>query len=348
MRGIHVIVAALALIGLSADAAHAQQFSQTRVNVGQAHEGRLTANLPTLSDGSYADCLVLQTVQGRNYTVTMRSREFDTYLLAASGGCQNTQLEFSNDDFESSGTDSQISFTATATTYALFVNSYGAGATGRYTLSVAEGGAGGSAAANSGAANANAGADPAWSQGWAAFERADYSGAYRLLRPFADAGEPSAQNAMGFMHFFGRGVAQNRLEASRWYGLAAAQGNEQAQRALNEYAPHIMEARFVDHIDRYGPSTADVHSFHYDVNVYCIYRGPNCSTWRRRAQEFQDAQNARAEAANMRRIWGLYGGNSEQEARQYRERSECLRRVTESIQRQTYGQQTWHYVNNCD
>jgi len=30
-----------------------------------------------------------------------------------------------------------------------------------------------------------------------------------------------------------------------------------------------------------------------------------------------------------------------------RARSECLQRVTQSIQRQTYGQQSWRYANNC-
>ena len=30
-----------------------------------------------------------------------------------------------------------------------------------------------------------------------------------------------------------------------------------------------------------------------------------------------------------------------------RARSECLQRVTESINRQTYGQQSWRYTNNC-
>ncbi|MGE3993228.1 hypothetical protein [Pseudorhodoplanes sp.] len=30
-----------------------------------------------------------------------------------------------------------------------------------------------------------------------------------------------------------------------------------------------------------------------------------------------------------------------------RARSECLRRVTESVNRQTYGQQSWRYQDNC-
>lgn len=355
MRGWQAFILALALSGYGA--AHAQQFTRAQVSVGQTYSGQLTSAFPRLEDGSYVDCHVLQTVSGRNYTITLRSREFDTYLMLVAGGCQDARPDFTNDDFESGSTDSQIAFTAAASSYGVYVNSYGADETGRYTIQVTErGGAAGNttsntanttARSNAGAASGNT-ANPAYSQGWAAFERDDYAAAARLLRPFADAGDQYAQNAMGFMNFFGRGVPQNRLEAGRWYGLAAAQGNEQAQRALNDYAAHIMEARFVDHIDRYGPDTTDSGTFHYDVSVYCIYRGPNCSTWQARARQFQDARNREAEAANMRRIWGLYSGGSDAEFwRQSRERSACLRRVTESIQRQTYGQQTWRYVNNC-
>jgi len=354
VRGLQTFVLALALSGFGA--AHAQQFTRAQVSAGPIYNGQLTTAFPRLEDGSYVDCHVLQTVSGRNYTITLRSREFDTYLMLVAGGCQDARPDFNNDDFESGSTDSQIAFTAAASSYGVYVNSYGADETGRYTIQVTErGGAAANTTSNTanastrstaGAASGNT-AQPGYSEGWAALERNDYAAAARLLRPFADAGDQHAQNAMGFLNFFGRGVPQNRLEAARWYGLAAAQGNEQAQRALNEYAPHIMEARFVDHIDRYGPDTTDVGTFHYDVSVYCIYRGPNCQTWRARAQQFQDRWNARAEAANMRRIWGLYGGDSAEEMRQSRERSACLRRVTESIQRQTYGQQTWRYVNNC-
>ncbi|MCG6114867.1 MAG: hypothetical protein MEQ84_06665 [Mesorhizobium sp.] len=50
----------------------------------------------------------------------------------------------------------------------------------------------------------------------------------------------------------------------------------------------------------------------------------------------QQAERARA-GSSSDAAWG---------ARQ-RARSECLRRVTESIRRQTYGQQSWRYRDNC-
>jgi hypothetical protein len=188
---------------------------------------------------------------------------------------------------------------------------------------------------------------PQYAAAWAAFERDDFTNAARLFRPFADAGVADAQNVMGYLYLDGRGVPRNRVEAGRWYGLAAEQGHEAAQRALNLHAEQIMAARFVEHIDRNGPDTSDSIAFDLDVAYYCVYGGANCQTWRARARQFEQAQNRRAEAANMRRLWGVYGGSNEENARESQARSECLRRVTESLNRQTYGQQTWRYVNNC-
>jgi TPR repeat protein len=344
MKPFRALALGFALCGAAAGPALAQQFTQNQVSAGE-YGGELTTRHPTLTDGSYADCMLLPTQPGRTYTLTMRSQAFDTYLLADPNGCNLSDAALSNDDFERNSTDSQLSFVGTGASFGIFVNSYGAGATGRFRLSIAESGqAASQQVARTPAPPPNT---PEYAAAWAAFERDDYTAAARLFRPFADAGDHSAQNAMGFMYFFGRGVSQNRLEAGRWYGLAAEQGNEQAQRALNDYAAHIMEARFVDHIDRHGPDTTDSGTFHYDVSVYCIYRGPNCQSWQVRARQFEDARNRAAEAANMRRIWGLYGGDSAEAMRASRARSECLRRVTESINRQTYGQQTWRYVNNC-
>ncbi|MCR6645292.1 MAG: sel1 repeat family protein [Terricaulis sp.] len=352
MKALGHIAAACALFVLGASAAAAQDFqnwSNAPVAAGQTYERQLTNALPTLRDGSYVDCVSLPTVRGRSYTITMRSRQFDTYLMVIAGPCSGNTPEHTNDDFESGNTDSQIRFQAAGDRYAIILNSYGAAETGRYTLTIQESAGAAASTTQNSAAAAQAQHQQAWNDGWTAFERQQYAAAARLLRPYADAGDPSAQNAMGYMSFYGHGVPRDRLEAGRWYGLAAEQGHEASQRTLNQIAPHIMEARFVDHIDRYGPDTTDVGTFHYDVSVYCIYSGPNCSAWRARAARFQRDWNNAAEAANMRRIWGLHSGGSDADFwRRSRERSACMRRVTESIERQTYGQQTWRYVNNCN
>lgn len=64
---------------------------------------------------------------------------------------------------------------------------------------------------------------------------------------------------------------------------------------------------------------------------------------RQEARERDDARLAREQqqaaqgGSNADAAWGA----------QQRARSECLQRVTESIRRQTYGQQSWRYENNC-
>lgn len=181
------------------------------------------------------------------------------------------------------------------------------------------------------------------------FNRKLYPQAYRALRPFAEEGRAEAEYAVGFMLAYGQGTARNYLEAAHFLGRAAERGDTAAQDVLANIVPNVMEARFVEHIDRYGPSTASLGDFMYDVNVYCIYRGPNCSAWRARYKKLERENNMRAEAANMARIWNNYGQgkSSDQFWSEARARSECLRRVTQSIEAQTRDRQQWRYVNNC-
>jgi uncharacterized protein len=78
---------------------------------------------------------------------------------------------------------------------------------------------------------AGARADPLGDAG-GAFARGDYDTASRLMRPLADAGNPTAQLLLGFMYQGGLGLAENDGEAVRWYYLSANQGNALAQHNL--------------------------------------------------------------------------------------------------------------------
>jgi uncharacterized protein len=69
-------------------------------------------------------------------------------------------------------------------------------------------------------------------QGVAAFNRQDFMVAARILTPYAERGEPSAQAYLGFMYETGRGVPQNYTEAAMWYRRAAEQGDSLAQYSL--------------------------------------------------------------------------------------------------------------------
>ena len=65
--------------------------------------------------------------------------------------------------------------------------------------------------------------------GYAAYDRKDYTTALEKFRIRAQQGSASAQFSLGFMYDNGQGVAQDYAEAVRWYKLAAAQGDAKAQ-----------------------------------------------------------------------------------------------------------------------
>jgi uncharacterized protein len=63
----------------------------------------------------------------------------------------------------------------------------------------------------------------------AAYQRGDYSTAFRLLRSLANGGDPLAQVRLGVLYADGKGVAQDYAEAMKWYRKAADQGNAEGQ-----------------------------------------------------------------------------------------------------------------------
>jgi hypothetical protein len=65
--------------------------------------------------------------------------------------------------------------------------------------------------------------------GYAAYQKADYETALRLLRPLAEQGNPRAETTLGVMYDEGHGVPQDDVQALTWYRRAAEQGYAQAQ-----------------------------------------------------------------------------------------------------------------------
>lgn len=66
---------------------------------------------------------------------------------------------------------------------------------------------------------------------WADFEAGnkayaarDYDAAFKAWYPLAEAGDPVAQNNIGFMYRKGRGVHLDESEAIKWYRRSAEQG----------------------------------------------------------------------------------------------------------------------------
>jgi TPR repeat protein len=185
--------------------------------------------------------------------------------------------------------------------------------------------------------------------GIAAYNAKRYPEAARLLPGHARAGNRDAQYIMGFLHASGVLGQRNYLLAADYLTGAAEQGDTDAQDLLVTIAPNVAQARFIDHIDRYGPSTSSLQAFNNDVYDYCALKGPNCSALMARRNKLERENNMRAEAANMARIWNNYGqGQSQQEFyAKSNARLECLRNVRRSIEAQNRGRQQWRYVNSC-
>lgn len=214
---------------------------------------------------------------------------------------------------------------------------------------------------------------------WVEKDLARSLGLYLLL---AEEGNPQAMLKVGRMNLEALGTETNLDEARYWFERAANQGNAEAMGFLGSiYDPaykrvpdmhlavfwHQMawkngnpisrgwlethdampraqnEQVFVDRIDREGPNRSDPGAFAYDVGVYCQYRGKRCNQLRGEAYRFQEAWNARAESANMRRIQSVY----RREAEDPDKRTKCLQQKSESIRRATYGQQDWYYDGKC-
>lgn len=59
----------------------------------------------------------------------------------------------------------------------------------------------------------------------AAYNTGDFAGAFKELKPAAEAGDAEAQALIAGMYARGQGIPADPAEAARWYGLAADQGH---------------------------------------------------------------------------------------------------------------------------
>ncbi len=66
-------------------------------------------------------------------------------------------------------------------------------------------------------------------EAWAAYERGDYTTAFRGFLGLAEQGDAHAQFNLGLMYSDGEGVPQNYIESAKWYRRAAEQGDAHAQ-----------------------------------------------------------------------------------------------------------------------
>jgi uncharacterized protein len=70
--------------------------------------------------------------------------------------------------------------------------------------------------------------------GFQAYEKGDYATALKEFLPLAEAGQTSAEAAVGQMYFEGKGMAPDLKQAARFLEPAAAKGNARAQYLLGK------------------------------------------------------------------------------------------------------------------
>jgi 3'-phosphoadenosine 5'-phosphosulfate sulfotransferase len=115
----------------------------TAISAGQTVRGELARTDMRLADNSYADDYTFTARAGEQLVITLRSTDFDTYLVWGSGTGSSFRSEKTDDD-GAGGTDSQLTVTVVAGgTYTIRANSLAASSTGAYTLSVERAGGGG-------------------------------------------------------------------------------------------------------------------------------------------------------------------------------------------------------------
>lgn len=69
-------------------------------------------------------------------------------------------------------------------------------------------------------------------RGKRSFEDQNYRQAFIRLKPLAQAGQPDAQYAVGYMYYYGQGVIENKSAAIYWMKEAAKQQQTDAIAAL--------------------------------------------------------------------------------------------------------------------
>jgi TPR repeat protein len=71
--------------------------------------------------------------------------------------------------------------------------------------------------------------DVAFRGGLAAFNEGSYARAFAIWGPLAAAGDPRAQEGIGFMYYSGRGVERDARQAANYFYRAANQGEPTSQ-----------------------------------------------------------------------------------------------------------------------
>jgi hypothetical protein len=102
-----------------------------------AQEGSLEETDPRLEDGRYYEMRTIRASAGEPIVVTMRSNEFDTFVVIGALKDGNFVALETNDDSGDDGSNSRLEYVPTASgEYVVLFSSYERGRTGDYTFSI--------------------------------------------------------------------------------------------------------------------------------------------------------------------------------------------------------------------
>lgn len=82
--------------------------------------------------------------------------------------------------------------------------------------------------------------------GMAAYDRQDYRTAAEEFSALAEAGDYHAQYMLGRMYAQGNGVAQDNVQAHKWYNIAASRGHTHAAEARDALAQDMRRSRIAE------------------------------------------------------------------------------------------------------
>lgn len=117
--------------------------AQSRISPGQSVSGRIDSGDPIYRDGTPYEAYRFTARAGATYRITMRSSDFDSYLILFEGTDLTGSSAATNDD-GGGGLNAQITYTTTrGGTWTILANTVGASARGSYTLDFVESGGGG-------------------------------------------------------------------------------------------------------------------------------------------------------------------------------------------------------------
>lgn len=178
----------------------------------------------------------------------------------------------------------------------------------------------------------------------------DHEGARKWFEAAALKGNTLAMWFLAEMYDKGQGIPRNDALASYWYNVAYSKGSAKAEAVLKARGLLVPDPRtqaYLTRIEKEGPSTESVQAFMYDVAVYCKFGGKKCHELTVAGQQFMQQRNATAESANLQRIWNAYAAPDGASDEAWRQKSDCMRKKTESMQRHNSGQQDWYYAGDC-